>query len=124
MDGGRDVVPVLAIADFCEAMTAILESGRRSVYNLFNETEPAMRQIVETVLRLTGRRARLVPVPYTVAFGLMRAGEALGVRVPLQSGSLRAMRLNRRRVHESNLRELLKIETSLEEMLRCALNDA
>lgn len=117
VDGGRDAVPVLAISDFCEAMVQVIEGGQRPVYNLFNEIEPTMREIAEVVLRLEGRRAWLVPVPYAVAFAAILAGERMGLRLPFQSGSLRSLRQNRNRVHESNLREFVKREVSLEEAI-------
>ncbi len=121
IDGGRDAVPVVAISDFSEAMVNMIESGRRSVYNLFNKFMPGMREIVETVLRLQGRRALLVPLPYSLTFAAVRAAERLHVPLPFNSGSLRALKLNRKCVHQSDLPKLLNRETSLDAAIAHAL---
>ena len=67
VDGGSDPVAVLALADFSLAMTKVVEASWQLALNLFNRTEPPMREIVETVLRLDHRRALIVPVPYSLA---------------------------------------------------------
>lgn len=114
VDGGSDPVAVLALSDFCLAMTKVVEDGGESVLNLFNRTEPSMREIVDTVLRLDKRRALIVPVPYSVAASGVRVAELLRLPLSFNSGSLGIMKLNRTRVHESDLPELLGGETDLE----------
>jgi nucleoside-diphosphate-sugar epimerase len=118
VDGGRDTVPVLAVSDFCEAMVGIVEGRRRGSWNLFNQGEPTMREIVDLVLRIEGRRAWVVPVPYSLALAVVRAGERW---LPVDSGSLRAMRLDRHQVHQPNLRELVEAEMGWAEAIGMAL---
>jgi nucleoside-diphosphate-sugar epimerase len=118
VDGGRDAVPILAIADFRDAMTGLIESGAPGAYNLFDEQMPAMREVVETVLRLDSRKALLVPVPFMAALVAIRTLELLHVPAPFKADGLRAVRLNRVCVHQSNLRELLPGVTSLEAAIR------
>lgn len=118
IDGGRDPVAVIAICDFSEAMVNVLEGGNLHEYNLFNAAMPRMREIVETVLRLDGRRAAILPVPFAAAFALVRAAETLHIPVPFNSGSLRTLKLNRHPVHVSNLIDVLSGGTGLEEALR------
>lgn len=113
IDGGSHPVAVLALADFCLAMVKVVEAGGQMEENLFNSTEPTMRQIVETVLLLDGRRAVIVPVPYSLAAIAVNTAELLRLPLSFNSGSLRAMKLNRRRLHESSLRALLGVETDL-----------
>lgn len=121
LDGGRDRVPVLAIADYATAMSNLIETGTCLAYNLFNERLPTMRELVETVLRLDGRRALCLPIGYRLALSALGAVERLGIPLPVGSGSVRALKLNQQCVHESNLRLLLEKETSLEEMLKQAM---
>ena len=123
-DGGRDGVPVLAIADFREAMARLIESGQRGAWNLFNETMPTVREMTSTVLRLEGRRALLVPIPYGPALAAVRAAEMLNVPLPFDSASLRTLKLNRKPVHESDLRKLIERETGVAEAIAYALGVA
>jgi nucleoside-diphosphate-sugar epimerase len=121
LDGGRDLVPVLAIADYATAMSNLIESGSGLVYNLFNERLPTMRELVDTVLKLDGRHALRLPIGYRLALAGLVAAERLRIPLPVGSGSLRALKLNQQCVHESNLRLVLDTETSLEEMLKQAM---
>jgi NADH dehydrogenase len=114
VDGGSDPVAVLALSDFSLAMLKAVEASEPLVLNLFNQTEPAMREIVETALRLRQRRALILPIPYTLAAFAVGAAERFRLPLSFNSGSLRAMKLNRKRLHESNLRSLLGYETDLE----------
>ena len=95
-------------------MTKVVETGGQLVVNLFNRIEPTMREIVDTVLRLSHRRALIVPVPYSLAAAGVTAAERLRLPLSFNSGSLSTMKLNRKRVHESNLLDLLGSETALE----------
>jgi nucleoside-diphosphate-sugar epimerase len=121
LDGGRDQVPILAIADYATAMSNLIETRNGLIYNLFNERLPTMRELVETVLRLDRRRAICLPIGYGLALTALGAAERLGIPLPVGSESVRALKLNQQCVHQSNLRLLLEKETSLEEMLQQAL---
>lgn len=123
VDGGRDRVPVLAVADFSGAVVSLIESGRPGAYNLFNETMPNMREIVDSVLRLAARRALVISVPYGLASTAVTAAERCKIRLPFDAGSLRVLKLNRECVHQSNLRELLGQETPLETAIAESLRD-
>jgi nucleoside-diphosphate-sugar epimerase len=124
VDGGRDPVPVLAIADFSETMAALIESGRRSAYNLFNATMPSMRELVDTVLRLERRGALVVPLPFALAVAATKAAARLKVPGAFNAESLGTLRLNRRPVHESDLLKLSSRETSIEDAIARALGIA
>ena len=114
VDGGSDLVAVLALSDFSAAMVEVVEASGQLILNLFNRTEPPMREIVDTVLRLDHRRALIIPVPYSVAARGVAVAERLRLPLSFNSGSLSTMKLNRKRVHESSLPELLGSETDLE----------
>ena len=114
VDGGSDPVAFLALSDFSLAMTKVVETGGQLAVNLFNSVEPPMREIVDTVLRLSHRNALIVPVPYRLAAFGVSAAERLRLPLSFNSGSLQTMKLNRKRVHESNLLDLIGDETDLE----------
>jgi nucleoside-diphosphate-sugar epimerase len=114
VDGGSDRVAIVALSDFSLAMTKIIETIGQPGWNLFNFREPTMREIVETVLQLTHGHARIVPVPYNVAACAVSAAEFLRLPLSFNSGSLRTMRLNRVKIHQSNLRDLIGSETDWE----------
>jgi nucleoside-diphosphate-sugar epimerase len=124
VDGGRDAVAVLAIADFCEAMVNLIESGGCGAYNLFNATMPSMRAIVDIVLRIEGRRALVVPISYTLALAAMTAAARWKLPVAFNAESLGTLRLNRRPVHASDLRKLVRCETSVEDAIAQAIGTA
>jgi nucleoside-diphosphate-sugar epimerase len=121
VDGGSDPVAVLALSDFLLAMTKVVEASGRLTLNLFNRTEPSMREIVDTVIRLSDGHALIVPVPYSLAALGVGAAELLRLPLSFNSGSLRTMRLNRKRVHESDLPNLIGAETDLETAIAQAL---
>jgi nucleoside-diphosphate-sugar epimerase len=114
VDGGSNPVAVLALSDFCMAMVKVVEASGQIILNLFNRTEPPMREIVDAVLRQDHRRALIIPVPYGLAASGVAVAERLRVPLSFNSGSLSTMKLNRKRVHESNLCELIGAETALE----------
>ncbi len=121
IDGGRDSVAVLALADFCLGVVALVESERSGEFNLFNSVSPTMREIVECVLRLYGRRTPVIGIPFGVAqFGVSLA-ERLGLPLPFSSESLRTMVLNRTAAHRWNLSDLVACETHFEAAIAAAL---
>jgi NADH dehydrogenase len=111
IDGGRDLVPVLAVADYCAAMVCLVESGVSGAFNLFSERQPAMREVIEAV----SGNALLIPVPWGLAYGMAAVAHSLHVKLPFERSSLETIKLNRRSVHKSNLRALLEREMSLED---------
>jgi hypothetical protein len=76
------------------------------------------------VIRLSRGRALVLPVPYSLAAIGVGVAELLRLPLSFNSGSLRTMKLNRRRVHESNLPDLIDAETALETAIACSLESA
>lgn len=107
IDGGRDRVPVITLAEFREAMARLLETGDKPEYNLFEQAMPEMRELVRKIAASENRHARLLSVPWGVARATAQLLESFGVTAPFSSDSLRMLRVNRTQVHVSNLRELL-----------------
>jgi dTDP-glucose 4,6-dehydratase len=53
-DGG-DVRDYLYVEDFCEALDVIIERGRHVIYNVPGGNPRAVREVVESVIRILGR---------------------------------------------------------------------
>lgn len=107
LDGGRDLVPMIAQSDFVEAMTKILEEERIGAYNLFNPDLIAMRDLIQILLRAAGRKALYLPIPVSVAIALLSAARTLGLRLPVDIGNLRALKANQVAIHKSDLLSLI-----------------
>jgi len=84
VDGGRLLVPVVALADLVAAVAAIVEAPGRAEWNLFLPELVAQRDYVRAI----APRARIVPVPVGLAFGLLRLARATGIALPVGKENL------------------------------------
>jgi hypothetical protein len=96
VDGGRDPVAVISIDVLTAALVGLIEERRAGAWNLFEEAMPTMRELVAS--RVNGL---VIPIPYRVAMAAVRY-----LKLPFNAGSLETLRLNRRPVHQSDLRAL------------------
>lgn len=80
VDGGRLLVPVIALPDLLAAVAAIVEAPKQAEWNLFLPDLAAQRDFITAIQP----GARIVPVPAGLAFGLLRFARA--VRIPLPVG--------------------------------------
>ncbi len=122
LDNGRSPVPVLALADYCQALRVLLESPPpgEHAFNLFNPAMPTMRELVEAVLRSSGHRALLLPVSYRLAWTALSLAERLRLPLPATTAGLEAGRLDRQCIHRSNLPLLVPQPATLQDMLQAA----
>lgn len=119
--GGRDLVFLVGLDDFCAAVRGFLESGAPGACNLFTAHPPTQRDLVRLILRLSGQRALVLPVPETLASLAVRAAERLGLRLPFSSEQIATLRLNRWPVHVSDLHRFVAPETPLPDIVGRAL---
>ena len=118
VEGGADLLPVIALDDLVAAVTVIAEGGLRGAFNLFNAELVPLRVLLGTLARLARRRILFVSVPCGLADGALRFAETLRLPLPVNSGNLRALRQNQRPVHTSSeLAGLIGAECPLERML-------
>jgi NADH dehydrogenase len=120
LDGGRDLLPVVAVDDFAAAMTTLLES-RAGAYNLFNPELVTMRQFMETINRAGGHRALYFNIPVSWASGLLSLSEKLRIKLPIDSDNLRALKQNQECIHKSDLQTLVPAYRSLKEMIAAVI---
>jgi len=120
LDGGRDLIPVVAVDDLAAAMTTLLES-RAGAYNLFNPELVTMRRFIETINRAGGHRAFYFNIPVRWATGLLSLSEKLRIKLPIDSDNLRALNQNQECIHKSDLQTLVPAYRSFEEMIAAAI---
>lgn len=84
VDGGRLLVPVVSLADLVAAVGAIVEAPKQAEWNLFLPELVTQRDYVQAI----APRARIVPVPEGLAFGLLRVARAAGIGLPVGEENL------------------------------------
>ncbi len=121
LDGGANLLPVIAIRDLVAAMTVILEGELQGAFNLFHHKLVTMRELLETLARQAGRRVLFVNISSRRAETLLRTIEKLRIPFPVGTGTLRALKQNQEPIHtESDLLRLTGAECSLAEMIHAA----
>jgi NADH dehydrogenase len=120
LDGGRDLLPVVAVDDLATAMTTLLES-RAGAYNLFNPELVTMRRFIETVNRAGRHRTFYFNIPVSWAASLLSLSEKLRIKLPIDSDNLRALKQNQECIHKSDLETLVPAYRSFEEMIAAAI---
>jgi nucleoside-diphosphate-sugar epimerase len=120
LDGGRDLLPVVAIDDLVAAVTVLLD-GHRGPYNLFNPELVTMRRFIQTINRTAHHRAFYFDVPLNLATKLLALIEKTGIKLPVDSDNLRALKQNQECIHRSDLERLLPSYQSFDEMIAAAV---
>ena len=120
LDGGRDLLPVVAVEDLAVAMTILLGS-RVGAYNLFNPELVTMRRFIETINRAGGHRALYFNIPLSWAISLLSLSEKLRIKLPIDSDNLRALKQNQECIHKSDLETLVPAYRPFEEMIAAAV---
>jgi nucleoside-diphosphate-sugar epimerase len=118
--GGRDRVPIVAIHDLTEALTAIAERRLAGTYNLFNPELVALREVLLETRAASRSRASLVSVPFALVVPPLWLARQLGVALPLDIDNVRAMRANQTINDRSDLPIFVPKPMTLAEMVRAA----
>jgi nucleoside-diphosphate-sugar epimerase len=116
LDGGRDLIPVVAMEDLAAAMTLLL-SSRAGPYNLFNPELVTMRRFIETINRAARHWAFYFDIPLSRATSLLSFAETLRIKLPFDSDNLRALKQNQECIHESDLAALAPAYRTFEDMI-------
>ena len=120
LDGGRDLLPVVAVEDLASAMTTLLE-GRDGAYNLFNPELVTMRRFIETINRAGRHKTLYVNMPVSWATGLLSLSGKLRIKLPIDSDNLRALRQNQECIYKSHLEALVPAYRSFDEMIAAVI---
>ncbi len=123
-DGGRHRVPVIGIGGLSEAIARLIGDGTRGDWNLFHDEQPTLAEILQEIARARGLRRHLVPVPIGLATCATQLAAHLGIRLPIDSDSMRAYRFNAGRSRASDLHRLGIPAPSLRELAEQAQSPA
>jgi nucleoside-diphosphate-sugar epimerase len=123
VDGGRDPVAFIGIGDFLQAMAIIVESAAAGAYNLFHSGIVTLRTLTESLNRQAGHRAIYLSVPAPCAAFLLSAAAAARIRLPVDAGNLKGLKLNRDCPFQSDLQTFVLSPSSLDAALASALAD-
>ena len=117
VDGGRLLMPVIALPDLVAAVAAIIAGLKQQEWNLFLPEFTTQRDYVHAIQP----RARIVPVPVGVAFGLLRFARAMRIRLPVGEENLLGILDSQDLPWSSDLRALVAQPRSLATMVSEAL---
>jgi len=124
VDGGRDPVPIIAIADLAQAVALIVERRLPGLFNLFNPDRVPLRDVLREIRAGAGRRTRLVPVPSRLLLLPVWLAAKAGIRLPRDADNLRALRANAGLRDRSDLPAFVPQPLSLGAMVRAAARGA
>jgi hypothetical protein len=120
LDGGIDLLPVVAMEDLVLSMTAVLHR-EPGAYNLFNRELIPMRQFVATINRAGKHRAVYFSIPLNWAIGCLSLASRLRIRLPVDLDNLRGLKQNQKCIHASDLEALVPECRSFERMIEAAV---
>lgn len=123
LDGGRGSTPVLWIGDLKRAIAEIIERELHGEFNLFNDRNPRLIDLLKGIRAEAGFRTWLVPVPTAPIEVTLKAAEALGARLPVTSENVKGYKANQNAGVPSDLSQLIGAETSWESMIRELISD-
>lgn len=118
LDGGRSLVPILAIADLQRAVADVTDARRTGLFNMFNPSLVPMRDIINEIRAAAKRPQLLVPVPSYLLLGPVWLAGRLGFRLPIDADNIRAMRANDGRQERSDLTTFVPHPMTLRAMVR------
>ena len=124
IDGGRTLVPIVAIADLCEALAVIVERRLGGVFNLFNPELVPLSEVLHNALAATNGRALLMPVPAWLVIPPLWVARRLGITLPLDIDNVRALRANRSAHDRSHLTMFVRQPATLTQMVHAAVGEA
>lgn len=117
LDGGRDMIRVVALADCVQAVSTLTETRQPGEFNLFAPEWVSMRQFVETIALHGERSPILCSIPSDVAVFVLRMIQQLGVRLPINPDSIISLRLGRDQSYTSHLPTLVPNYLKFREMV-------
>jgi nucleoside-diphosphate-sugar epimerase len=92
IDGGKQPLQYIAIDDLVQAIATILQRNLHGTFIVANDEPVTYKQFYQTIMRITGIKALLVPVPYVVPQTAIRAVHALHLPVNITEDNLRGLK--------------------------------
>ena len=114
-------IPLIAIDDLTASLVTVIEGGRTGLQRLYNDGRVTMTELIVAIKRAAGSHSLLVPVPYPAALAAAVAFETFGIKSPLSSESLRALRVNQAVTDGGDLAGLVDNTRGMQEMIDVAV---
>jgi nucleoside-diphosphate-sugar epimerase len=124
VDGGRGKAPIIAIADFLQALAVIVERRLTGLFNLYNPDVVTLKDVMLEIRTAARRHSLLVPVPSGLLLGPVWLLGRLRVHLPITVDNLRGLRANVNVQERSDLPTFVPRPLSLAEMVRAASSGA
>lgn len=121
LDGGRDLIPVIAVEDFVKAMDILV--ARRSVgaFNLFNRELVPMRTLIEAINRAARHTPLMVNIPFGLALPLLTLTEKLRIPFPAGADNVRSLKQSLPHVYSSDLETIIQSACPFGRMIESAV---
>lgn len=115
--GGRQPVYTVAIRDLCAALVRLVEAEASGTYTLASAEPVEMKTLLTRVGRRYNVPVHLIPLPYTATLWLTAVADAIGLKLPISSESVRGIR-NLRRIEVPSYRDLGIVPRSFDDALQ------
>jgi nucleoside-diphosphate-sugar epimerase len=116
--GGRQIIQTIHLDDLVQGFVLAITKGCTGTFTLCEPEGLPMRDLFGLMGRLSGRRIRVVPLPFGPALMALGACEWMGLRLPVSADNLRGLRSMRHQDSRASLERLgLGVRTA-EESLR------
>lgn len=90
--GGRQIIQTVHVDDLAAAFRRAVELDLTGTLIVCEPDGLPMRDLFRLMGRLTGRRVRIVPLPFGPVILALRAAEAIGLALPVSADNLRGLR--------------------------------
>jgi nucleoside-diphosphate-sugar epimerase len=118
--GGGARLPIVGIADFSFALGTIVERELHGLFNLFNPELITLQDLFAAIRTASRSRTLLLPVPARLLATCLEIMERLGITLPINSGSIRALQDNQHIDDPSDLMQFIPKPLTLAEMVNAA----
>jgi nucleoside-diphosphate-sugar epimerase len=119
LDGGHSQMFVIGLDDLCRCLGRIINTrDDRQEYNLYYPQKVTLKELLEAIKRLTGRRTLLLPLPASSLILPLSLLNQLGIKLPIDIENLRGFIKSQTMIYPSDLPKLRTTSSSLEEILK------
>jgi len=109
LDGGVGRLPIVGIKELNEALGKIITLDRpRTLYNLFNEDLVTLRELIDAIVKILGKKRLLIPVSSEMLIKPLQVFNRLGISLPIDVNNVRAFVVNQGTQYPSDLGDLLQ----------------
>lgn len=123
IDGGRALVPLIALDDLVAAVIQLANERRGGAVNLFLPGRVTLAELLRTIAREGGRRRLYVPVPSAPLIGILEAARVAGIPSPISRDNVEGLAALGGDLPESDISRLVPAPLSVASAVRVALKE-